>query len=65
MTVGIGGVWLAVFLWQLEERPLLPSQDPEYLEGLAHAHGAGLQVVRADESPFRIWNGIGWQLRRA
>jgi hypothetical protein len=35
--IGIGGVWLALFLWQLEERPLLPSGDPEYLEALAHA----------------------------
>ena len=28
------------------------------------AHGAGLHVVRADEAPFRIWNGIGWLMRR-
>lgn len=33
-------------------------------EVLALAHGAGLQVVRADESPFQIWNGIGWLMRR-
>ena len=33
-------------------------------EVLALARGAGLQVVRADESPFRIWNGIGWLMRR-
>lgn len=36
-AVGIGGVWLAVFLWQLEERPLLPVNDPEFVEALAHA----------------------------
>jgi len=36
-SIGIGGVWIAVFLWQLEERPLLPSNDPEFLEALAHA----------------------------
>jgi hypothetical protein len=30
-------VWLAVFLWQLEEHPLLPPKDPEFLEALAHA----------------------------
>ncbi|HYR46505.1 MAG TPA: hypothetical protein VER78_05825 [Thermoanaerobaculia bacterium] len=35
--IGIGGVWLAVFLWQLEEHPLLPARDPEFLEALAHA----------------------------
>ena len=33
-------------------------------EVLALAHGAELQVLRADESPFRIWNGIGWLMRR-
>ena len=33
-------------------------------EVLALAHGAELQVIRADESPFRIWNGIGWLMRR-
>lgn len=31
---------------------------------LALAHGAGLQVLRADESPFQIWNGVGWLMRR-
>ena len=36
-AVGIGGVWLAVFLWQLEERPLLPVNDPEFVEAPAHA----------------------------
>ena len=33
-------------------------------EVLALAHCAQLDAVRADESPFRIWNGIGWLLRR-
>ncbi len=33
-------------------------------EVLALAHGADLQVMRADASPFRIWNGIGWLMRR-
>jgi SAM-dependent methyltransferase len=33
-------------------------------EVLALAHGAELQVIRADESPFRLWNGIGWLMRR-
>jgi hypothetical protein len=34
--VGMGGVWLAVFLWQLKQRPLLPVNDPEFMEALAH-----------------------------
>ncbi|MDQ6685145.1 MAG: class I SAM-dependent methyltransferase [Pseudomonadota bacterium] len=40
------------------------SREDANREVLALAHGAQLQVVRADESPFRIWNGIGWLLRR-
>jgi hypothetical protein len=27
MPLGIGGIWLAYFLWQLERRPLLPLND--------------------------------------
>ncbi len=33
--IGLGGVWLAVFLWQLKQRPLLPLNDPEFAEALA------------------------------
>jgi hypothetical protein len=35
--VGVGGVWLATFLWQLQRRPLLPIHDP-YLPEVAQ-HG--------------------------
>ena len=34
--VGLGGVWLATFLWQLEKRPLLPLGDPHLEEALEH-----------------------------
>jgi SAM-dependent methyltransferase len=40
-----------------------PREDAN-CEVLALAHGAELQVMRADESPFRMWNGIGWLMRR-
>ena len=33
-------------------------------EVLAFAQGAGLRVIRADESPFQLWNGIGWLMKR-
>ena len=33
-------------------------------EVLALAKNAGLQLIRADESPFRIWNGISWLMQR-
>jgi hypothetical protein len=35
--IGVGGLWLAVFLWQLGKRPLLPMNDPEMQQALAHA----------------------------
>lgn len=34
--VGLGGVWLAAFLWYLRKRPLLPAGDPHLEEALAH-----------------------------
>jgi hypothetical protein len=32
--IGLGGIWLATFLWQLERRPLMPVGDPELEEAL-------------------------------
>jgi hypothetical protein len=35
--VGLGGLWLAFFLWQLQRRPLLPAYDPDLIpEAAAH-----------------------------
>ncbi len=34
--IGLGGIWLAAFLWQLEQRPLLPLGDPHLEEALEH-----------------------------
>ena len=34
--IGVGGLWLAVFLWQLGKRPLLPANDPELRQAVAH-----------------------------
>jgi hypothetical protein len=33
---GIGGIWFAVFIWQLKGRALLPLHDPHLQEILAH-----------------------------
>lgn len=30
----------------------------------ALAHRAQLRVIRTDEAPFRVWNGIGWLMRK-
>jgi hypothetical protein len=35
--LGIGGVWLAMFFWQLNKRPLIPINDPQYENLLAEA----------------------------
>ena len=38
--VALGGVWLALFLWQLQTRPLLPMGEPYLAEALEHGrHG--------------------------
>jgi len=34
--IGIGGLWLWVFLWQLKGKPLLPLHDPRLEEVLHH-----------------------------
>ena len=34
--IGIGGIWLAYFLRQLEQRPLMPLHEPHLEEALAH-----------------------------
>jgi hypothetical protein len=36
--IGLGGVWLAFFSWQLKTRPLLPLNDPNLANALAHGH---------------------------
>jgi hypothetical protein len=34
---GIGGIWVAAFVWKLKQRPLLAPNDPR-LAKLAHGH---------------------------
>ena len=36
--IGVGGLWLATFLWQLGRRPLLPVHDPDLAPALEPAH---------------------------
>lgn len=35
--IALGGLWTAMFLWELPKRPLLPVQAPQLEEALAHA----------------------------
>jgi hypothetical protein len=35
--IGIGGLWLATFSWQLQKRPLIPINDPQLASALAPA----------------------------
>lgn len=37
--VGVGGLWVACFVWQLAGRPLLPLNDPELESAIAAEHG--------------------------
>jgi hypothetical protein len=39
MPVGLGGLWLAFFTYQLKQRPLLPVGDPYLEEMLSHQSG--------------------------
>ncbi|HET7841829.1 MAG TPA: hypothetical protein VFM21_09500, partial [Terriglobia bacterium] len=34
--IGVGGLWMWVFLWQLKGKPLLPLHDPRLEEVLHH-----------------------------
>jgi hypothetical protein len=36
LPLGMGGVWLAFFLWQLGRRPLVPANDPSLSRRPAH-----------------------------
>ncbi|HVB59504.1 MAG TPA: hypothetical protein VNE63_24110 [Candidatus Acidoferrales bacterium] len=38
-VIGIGGLWLAAFAWQLKKMPLLPLHDPRFEGALQHGHG--------------------------
>lgn len=35
-VIGLTGLWVALFLWQLEKRPLLPRSEPVPQEALSH-----------------------------
>ena len=38
--LALGGVWVALFLWQLQSRSLLPLGEPYLAEALEHGrHG--------------------------
>jgi hypothetical protein len=38
-VVGIGGIWVAAFAWQLKKMPILPLHDPRFEGVLLHEHG--------------------------
>ncbi|HEY6188342.1 MAG TPA: hypothetical protein VIW80_11710 [Pyrinomonadaceae bacterium] len=39
--IGVGGLWLAFFLWQLKQRPLIPFNDPQLPGVMEAAHRGG------------------------
>jgi hypothetical protein len=38
-VLGIGGVWIGTYSWQLKKMPLLPLRDPRFAGELEHQHG--------------------------
>jgi hypothetical protein len=38
-VIGIGGLWLGTYIWQLKKMPLLPLHDPRFEGALQHEHG--------------------------
>lgn len=36
--LGIGGLWVAMFLWQLGKLPLIPANDPQFNDLMAQQH---------------------------
>lgn len=36
--IGVGGLWLAMFAWELAKRPLVPINDPQFESVLEQAH---------------------------
>jgi hypothetical protein len=43
LPLAMGGLWVTMFLWTLEQNPLVPENHPYYQEALHHAksHGHG------------------------
>ena len=39
--IGFGGLWLALFTWQLGKRPLIPINDPQFESTLEQMHAGG------------------------
>jgi hypothetical protein len=37
--IGIGGLWVGTFFWQLRKLPVLPQHDPRFEGELQHEHG--------------------------
>jgi len=38
-VLGIGGIWIGTYLWQLQKAPLLPLHDPRFTGELEHQRG--------------------------
>ncbi len=46
--VGLGGLWLANFLWELKRAPLLPRYDPNQTAAV-HLREEEAEMARAEE----------------
>jgi hypothetical protein len=39
--IGFGGLWLALFTWQVGNRPLIPINDPQFESTVEQMHAGG------------------------
>jgi hypothetical protein len=39
--LGLGGIWLWFFIWQLKKRPLVPFNDPQLAEAIEFGKHGG------------------------
>lgn len=37
--LAVGGIWIALFIWQLKQRPLVPFNDPFFENAIKHGKG--------------------------
>ena len=37
--IAVGGIWFALFVWQLRSRPLVPAKDPFFENAIKHGRG--------------------------
>ena len=50
IPIGMGEIWIGVFVWQLQKRPLLPLHDPRLAEILSRQQVERSEIPRSGEA---------------